>query len=111
MLPEAIIRRRKPANALMKKYEAGEGRSHAPGRYPSPASLAGAGRDVRLPIPQQTDATSTPPDPPRVQAHLKEWQNVASRMEFSDSPHLNRVVCCAAHNVLIAREQSNGRQH
>ncbi len=44
-------------------HEAGEGRSHAPRRYPSPASLAGAGRRRRLPIPKQTWRQHTPRSP------------------------------------------------
>jgi hypothetical protein len=46
------------------KHEAGEGHSHAPGRYPSPASLAGAGRlSPRAKSPRQTEATSHSPVP------------------------------------------------
>ena len=77
------------SRSLENNYEAGEGRSHAPGRYPSPASLAGAGRVGRLPIPKQTECDSTPPDPPPAERLLKEWQNSASRMEFSVCPHSN----------------------
>src|ERR1700719_585350 len=68
--------------------EAGEGYSHAPGRYPSPASLAGASRHRTLAIiPKQAEGDITLPDPPRPQGSPKEWQNSASRIEFFIRPH------------------------
>ena len=92
---------------LSNNYEAGEGPSHAPGRYPSPASVAGAGRRGRLLIPRQTEATAHPQIPHAWQALLKEWQNSASRMEFSVCPHPNHFVHSWA-QLLLAFEQDDG---
>src|SRR5260370_28956502 len=71
-----------------RKYEAGEGRSHAPRALPltrlarwhwSPPAVCQ--------FPKQTDGDITLPDPPHRQRSPKEWQNNASRMEFSTCPH------------------------
>ena len=84
------LRHRSPAVALTKKYETGEGQSHAPGRYPSPASLAGAGRlNPVAKSPRQAEGDITLPDPPHPQGSPKEWQNIASRVEFLVCPHEN----------------------
>src|SRR4030095_9193416 len=47
-----------------RQHEAGEGHSHAPGRCPSPASLAGAVASSRLHFPMQARATSHSPTSP-----------------------------------------------
>ena len=71
-----------------KQHEASEGHSHAPRRYPSPASLAGAGRlEPVCQIPQANGGDITLPDPPHPQGSPKEWQNIASRVEFLVCPH------------------------
>ena len=77
-------------NCGKNKPEAGEGHSHAPGRYPSPASLAGAGRlNPVAKSPRQAEGDITLPDPPHPQGSPKEWQNIASRVEFLVCPHEN----------------------
>jgi hypothetical protein len=60
--------------------EAGEGHSHAPRRYPSPASLAGGSVASPPPAksPRRRERTPHPQHPPRRQRFPKQWQNKAS---------------------------------